>query len=69
MSRRDKQKPKGEPRQVMTADAFSNPLFRLGWGSQNPLEATEYPLTRMTDNYALSCFTQITMPEPIQFHQ
>lgn len=53
MSRRNKQKPKGEPRQVMTADAFSNPLFRLGWGSQNPLEATEYPLTRMTDNYAL----------------
>ena len=36
-----------------TADAFSNPLFRLGYGSQSPLEATEYPLTRMTDNYAL----------------
>ena len=34
-------------------DAFSNPLFRLGYGSQSPLEATEYPLTRMTDNYAL----------------
>lgn len=52
MSRRNKQKPKGDPRQVMTADAFSNPLFRLGWGSQSPLEATDYPLTRMTDNYA-----------------
>lgn len=38
---------------VMTLDAFSNPLFRLGHGSQSPLEATEYPLTRMTDNYAL----------------
>lgn len=38
---------------VMTLDAFSNPLFRLGYGSQSPLEATEYPLTRMTDNYAL----------------
>jgi len=38
---------------VTTADAFSNPLFRLGFGSQSPLEATEYPLTRMTDNYAL----------------
>lgn len=38
---------------VLTADAFSNPLFRLGYGSQSPLEATEYPLTRMTDNYAL----------------
>ena len=34
-------------------DAFSNPLFHLGYGSQSPLEATEYPLTRMTDNYAL----------------
>lgn len=38
---------------VLTADAFSNPLFRLGYGSQSPLEATEYPLTRMTGNYAL----------------
>lgn len=38
---------------VSVQDAFSNPLFRLGWGSQSPLEATEYPLTRMTDNYAL----------------
>ncbi len=36
-----------------TTDAFSNPLFRLGWGSQAPVEATEYPLTRMTGNYAL----------------
>lgn len=34
-------------------DAFSNPLFRLGYGSQSPLEATDYPLTRMTGNYAL----------------
>ena len=38
---------------VAVNDAFSNPLFRLGYGSQSPLEATEYPLTRMTDNYAL----------------
>ena len=38
---------------TQTADAFSNPLFNLGYGSQNPLEATEYPLTRLTDNYAL----------------
>lgn len=40
-------------KQTVTADAFSNPLFRLGYGSQSPLEATEYPLTRLTDNYAL----------------
>lgn len=37
----------------LTTDAFSNPLFRLGYGSQSPLEATEYPLTRLTGNYAL----------------
>ena len=47
MSQRNKKKSK------LTTDAFSNPLFRLGYGSQSPLEATEYPLTRMTDNYAL----------------
>lgn len=39
--------------QVLTMDAFSNALFRLGFGSQAPIEATDYPLTRMTDNYAL----------------
>lgn len=50
MSRRNKNKPNNA---VATTDAFSNPLFRLGYGSQSPLEATEYPLTRMTDNYAL----------------
>lgn len=37
---------------MQAMDAFSNPLFRLGWGSQSPLEATEYPLTRMTYDYA-----------------
>lgn len=55
MSRRNKSTPKGgKPNTgVTTLDAFSNPLFQLGYGSQSPLEATEYPLTRMTDNYAL----------------
>lgn len=48
MSRRNKQ----QNNQVMTLDAFSNPMFRLGFGTQAPLEATEYPLTRLTDNYA-----------------
>ena len=50
MSRRHKEK---EQEPVWVNDAFSNSLFRLGLGSQSPLEATEYPLTRMTDNYAL----------------
>lgn len=65
MSRRNKATPKGGINTtdnktgittlegVSVGDAFSNPLFRLGYGSQSPLEATEYPLTRMTDNYAL----------------
>lgn len=56
MSRRNKSRPRGaqpNTEAVSAQDAFSNPLFRLGYGSQSPLEATEYPLTRMTDNYAL----------------
>ncbi len=56
MSRRNKSRPRGaqvNPDAVVVNDAFSNPIFRLGYGSQSPLEATEYPLTRMTDNYAL----------------
>ena len=56
MSRRNKTRPAGQGgqnSQVLTADAFSNALFHLGLGSQSPLEATEYPLTRLTDNYAL----------------
>lgn len=56
MSRRNKNRPAGEQvntEAVAVQDVFSNPLFRLGYGSQSPLEATEYPLTRMTDNYAL----------------
>lgn len=36
-----------------TLDAFSNPVARLGAGTQNLLESTEYPLTRLTQNYAL----------------
>ena len=46
MSRRHK-------KTVTANDAFSNPVFRLGYGTQAPIEGTEYPLTRMTDNYAL----------------
>lgn len=56
MSRRNKTRPAGNQvgtELISVQDAFSNPIFRLGWGSQSPLEATEYPLTRMTDNYAL----------------
>ena len=50
MSRRRKAQ-QNIPAAVM--DEFSNPLFRLGYGSQSPLEATEYRTTRLTGNYAL----------------
>ena len=54
MSRRRKNSPAGGAQQkIPVMDAFSNPLFRLGYGSQSPLEATDSPLTRMTSNYAL----------------
>jgi len=36
-----------------TIDAYSNPLFRLGAGSQSPLEAVRYPLLRLTGDYQL----------------
>ena len=49
MSRRKKAK----PNTIAVADAYSNPLFGIGFGSQSPLEAAEYPAVRLTDNYAL----------------
>jgi len=38
---------------VMTMDAFSNPAARIGFGTMDLLQATEYPMTRMTQNYQL----------------
>lgn len=57
MSRRKRSKLKAtkvidEQKSVInTADAFSNPLSRTGFGMPNLLEATEYPLTRFTQEY------------------
>lgn len=34
-------------------DAFANAMARMGWGSNNLLEGTSYPLTRLTRNYVL----------------
>lgn len=44
-----------EPKQPrgLTTDAFQNVLARLGHGTPNLLEGTEYPLTRLTQNYQL----------------
>ena len=35
----------------LITDSFSNPFTRLGVGQMNLLEAAEYPVTRMTQNY------------------
>lgn len=33
---------------VQVMDAFSNPAARIGYSTMDLLQATEYPLTRMT---------------------
>ena len=38
---------------IQTMDAFSNPAARIGFGTMDLLQATEYPLTRLTQNYQL----------------
>lgn len=38
---------------VATMDAFSNPAARIGFGTMDLLQATTYPMTRMTQNYEL----------------
>ena len=38
---------------ISTMDAFSNPAARIGFGTMDLINATEYPMTRMTQNYQL----------------
>jgi phage-related protein (TIGR01555 family) len=38
---------------MLVQDAFSNPAARTGFGTNNLLEATSYPLTRLSRNYIL----------------
>lgn len=53
-SRSQKEKPNNNQQaSVSTMDAFSNPAARLGFGTMDLLQATSYPLTRMTQNYEL----------------
>jgi phage-related protein (TIGR01555 family) len=42
-----------EPRTVRGIDAFQNALARLGMNQENIMEGTQYPLTRLTQNYQL----------------
>ena len=51
MSRRNKGEQNKQIVGSFTTDAFTNPIFRLGFGTQAPLEATDYVLTRLTDQY------------------
>lgn len=51
MSRRHK--PARTKDAVPTKDSYRNQAARLGYGTPNLLEATEYPLTRLTKNYQL----------------
>ncbi len=44
---------KTKPAPITTVDAFSNPAARIGWGTMDLLNATEYPVTRLTQNYQL----------------
>lgn len=38
---------------VRFSDAFANPAARTGWGEDNLINATEYPLTRLTQDWQL----------------
>ncbi len=53
MEKKGQQKQEGADNTIITMDAFSNPIARLGFGTQDLLQATEYPLTRMTQNHQL----------------
>lgn len=42
-----------QPSRGITTDAFANVLARLGAGTPNLLEGTDYPMTRLTQNFQL----------------
>ena len=44
---------KPNPRATKTSDSFQNTAARIGFGTPNILEGTEYPLTRLSQNYQL----------------
>lgn len=50
---RDRKQNNAKSAPVSTMDAFSNPAARIGFGTMDLLQATEYPMTRMTQNYQL----------------
>lgn len=38
---------------IAVTDAFSNPAVRLGYGTMDLMQGTQYPMTRLTQNYEL----------------
>lgn len=48
-----KNAPKKNKESGYTKDAFANTVARLGFGTPNLLEGTEYPITRLTQEYNL----------------
>lgn len=55
MARPKRNRPQREraENRIQVNDAYSNPIARLGFGTQDLMQATQYPLTRMTQNYQL----------------
>lgn len=45
--------PRQSPKKIKARDSFSNILARIGFGTPSLLEATEYPINRLTRDYAL----------------
>ena len=43
----------GTGNSVRVNDAFSNPVAKLGWGEENIINATQYPMTRLTQDWQL----------------
>lgn len=53
MARRKQRQKESAKKRIITTDSFSNTAARLGVGTMDLLQATQYPLTRLTQNYQL----------------
>lgn len=53
MNKKKRQRPIRATARQPTTDSFSNAPARIGFGTPNLMEAAEYPITRVTQNYAL----------------
>ncbi len=53
MSKRKRRADTVGNQKVATMDAFSNPAARIGFGTFDLIQATSYPLTRISQNYQL----------------